>query len=49
MYSTADERGLISQQPFCLPIGKVQAERPRSGGLACISGSQASCLRSVGQ
>ncbi|MDR2171340.1 MAG: hypothetical protein LBP59_14450 [Planctomycetaceae bacterium] len=41
LYSTANERGLISQQPFCLPFGKVQARRPRSVGLACISGSQA--------
>ncbi|MDR2169318.1 MAG: hypothetical protein LBP59_04180 [Planctomycetaceae bacterium] len=41
MYSTANERGLTSQAPFCLPIGKVQARRPRSVGLACISGSQA--------
>ncbi|MDR2171504.1 MAG: hypothetical protein LBP59_15285 [Planctomycetaceae bacterium] len=24
-----------------MPIGKVQAGRPRSGGLACFSGSQA--------
>ncbi|MDR2170211.1 MAG: hypothetical protein LBP59_08730 [Planctomycetaceae bacterium] len=31
MYSTANERGLTSQPPFCLPIGKVQAGRPRSG------------------
>jgi hypothetical protein len=30
-----------SQAPFCLPIGKVQAGRPRSVGLACIWGSQA--------
>ncbi|MDR2168555.1 MAG: hypothetical protein LBP59_00240 [Planctomycetaceae bacterium] len=42
MYSTANERGLISQQPFCLPIGNMQAKRPRSFGLACILGSQAS-------
>ncbi|MDR2169929.1 MAG: hypothetical protein LBP59_07300 [Planctomycetaceae bacterium] len=35
LYSTANERGLISQQPFYLPIGKVQAGRPRSVGLAC--------------
>ncbi|MDR2169876.1 MAG: hypothetical protein LBP59_07035 [Planctomycetaceae bacterium] len=41
LYSTANERGLTSQQPFCLPIGKLQAGRPRSVGLACISGSQA--------
>ncbi|MDR2168626.1 MAG: hypothetical protein LBP59_00610 [Planctomycetaceae bacterium] len=41
LYSTANERGLISQAPFCLPIGKVQARRPRSGGLACFSESQA--------
>ncbi|MDR2172187.1 MAG: hypothetical protein LBP59_18735 [Planctomycetaceae bacterium] len=40
MYSTANERGLISQPPFCLPFGKVQAGRPRSVGLACISESQ---------
>ncbi|MDR2168662.1 MAG: hypothetical protein LBP59_00790 [Planctomycetaceae bacterium] len=32
---------VISQAPFCLPCGKLQAGRPRSGGLACISGSQA--------
>jgi hypothetical protein len=32
---------------FCLPFGKVQARRPRSGGLACISGSQATCLHAV--
>ncbi|MDR2172487.1 MAG: hypothetical protein LBP59_20290 [Planctomycetaceae bacterium] len=40
MYSTANERGLISQPPFCLPCGKVQAGRPRSVGLVCFSGSQ---------
>ncbi|MDR2171741.1 MAG: hypothetical protein LBP59_16480 [Planctomycetaceae bacterium] len=33
LYSTANERGLTSQAPFCLPIGKVQAGRPRSVGL----------------
>ncbi|MDR2170083.1 MAG: hypothetical protein LBP59_08075 [Planctomycetaceae bacterium] len=26
---------MTSQQPFCLPCGKVQARRPRSVGLAC--------------
>ncbi|MDR2171091.1 MAG: hypothetical protein LBP59_13185 [Planctomycetaceae bacterium] len=46
MYSTANDRGLISQPPFCLPCGKVQARRPRSVGLACISGSLASRLGS---
>ncbi|MDR2172073.1 MAG: hypothetical protein LBP59_18165 [Planctomycetaceae bacterium] len=30
LYSTAGERGLISQQPFGLPCGKLQARRPRS-------------------
>ncbi|MDR2169814.1 MAG: hypothetical protein LBP59_06705 [Planctomycetaceae bacterium] len=33
LYSTANERGLISQQPFWLPIGNMQARRPRSFGL----------------
>ncbi|MDR2172365.1 MAG: hypothetical protein LBP59_19645 [Planctomycetaceae bacterium] len=27
MYSTANERGLTSQAPFCLPCGKLQARR----------------------
>ncbi|MDR2169561.1 MAG: hypothetical protein LBP59_05420 [Planctomycetaceae bacterium] len=43
LYSTAGERGLRSQPPFYLPCGKVQARRPRSVGLACISRSRASC------
>ncbi|MDR2169967.1 MAG: hypothetical protein LBP59_07490 [Planctomycetaceae bacterium] len=30
LYSTANERRLKSQAPFCLPCGKVQAGRPRS-------------------
>ncbi|MDR2170745.1 MAG: hypothetical protein LBP59_11435 [Planctomycetaceae bacterium] len=56
LYSTANERGLISQPHFCLPCGKVQAGRPRSVGLvcildrrrfACISGSQTSRLHAV--
>ncbi|MDR2172246.1 MAG: hypothetical protein LBP59_19045 [Planctomycetaceae bacterium] len=33
LYSTANERGLTSQRPFCLPCGKLQAGRLRSGGL----------------
>ncbi|MDR2171280.1 MAG: hypothetical protein LBP59_14140 [Planctomycetaceae bacterium] len=41
LYSTANERGLISQPLYWLPIGNMQAGRPRSVGLACISGSQA--------
>ncbi|MDR2171148.1 MAG: hypothetical protein LBP59_13475 [Planctomycetaceae bacterium] len=41
LYSTANEQGLTSQPPFCLPIGKVQAGCPRSVGLAYTSGSQA--------
>ncbi|MDR2172060.1 MAG: hypothetical protein LBP59_18100 [Planctomycetaceae bacterium] len=47
LYSTANERGLISQQPFCLPCGKVQAGRPRSVGLTCILGSRMSRLHAV--
>ncbi|MDR2170727.1 MAG: hypothetical protein LBP59_11345 [Planctomycetaceae bacterium] len=30
LYSTANERGLTSQPPFCLPIDKLQARRLRS-------------------
>ncbi|MDR2171221.1 MAG: hypothetical protein LBP59_13845 [Planctomycetaceae bacterium] len=41
LYSTANEQCLTSQAPFCLPIGKVQARRLRSVGLACTSGSLA--------
>ncbi|MDR2169805.1 MAG: hypothetical protein LBP59_06660 [Planctomycetaceae bacterium] len=47
MYSTANERGLDHNRFFCLPIGKVQARRPRSDGLACIPGSRASRLHAV--
>ncbi|MDR2170258.1 MAG: hypothetical protein LBP59_08965 [Planctomycetaceae bacterium] len=49
LYSTANERGFDRKRFFCLPIGKVQAGRPRSVGLACISRSRASRLRSFGQ
>ncbi|MDR2171943.1 MAG: hypothetical protein LBP59_17500, partial [Planctomycetaceae bacterium] len=35
---------VISQPPFFLPFGKMQAGRPRSVGLACILGSRASRL-----
>ncbi|MDR2171244.1 MAG: hypothetical protein LBP59_13960 [Planctomycetaceae bacterium] len=38
---------VISQPPFCLPFGKMQAGRPRSVGLACFSGSRASRLQAV--
>ncbi|MDR2171257.1 MAG: hypothetical protein LBP59_14025 [Planctomycetaceae bacterium] len=40
MYSTAGERGFDLKCLFCLPCGKMQARRPRSGGLACFSGLQ---------
>ncbi|MDR2169157.1 MAG: hypothetical protein LBP59_03350 [Planctomycetaceae bacterium] len=47
LYSTAVERGLTAQPPCYLPIGKVQAGRPRSVGLACFTGSRASRLQAV--
>ncbi|MDR2169624.1 MAG: hypothetical protein LBP59_05735 [Planctomycetaceae bacterium] len=43
LYSTANEQGLISQQPFGLPCGKVQARRLHSFSIFCYKKNCPTC------